>query len=263
MLHSVKDLTRYSIRATDGDVGRVRDVLFDDEQWTVRYLVVDTGRWLPGRQILISPYGIGKLLESDEVLTVSSTRAQIEQSPDIDVHQPISRRFESAYAQYYGYPYYWGSTGVWGMASYPFTPTGHVPAAPAGRGGADPFLDSERPDLEAVHSTQSEDVHLRSCGTVSGYTIDAIDGEIGHVDDFLIQDESWTVSYLIVSTSNWWFGNKVLISPKWVEAVSWSDSKAVINLTRESIRKAPTYDPDAMFDDRREASLHEHYGRRP
>lgn len=248
MLHPTDDLKRFSVRATDGDVGAVRDVLFDDDLWTVRYLVVDTGKWLPGRQILVSPLGIGKLEDTDRVLKVAATTAQIEQSPDIDVHQPISRRLEAIYARYYGYPYYWGGAGVWGAASYPYSPGGAVPVGPPHDGRPDPFSEVTGPRPDELLSGAGEDEHLRSCNAVRGYSIDAIDGEIGHVSDFLVADDSWTIRHLVVTTSNWWFGRKVLIAPTDVEAVRWGDAAATVSLTRESIREAPEYNPDALAE---------------
>lgn len=261
MLQPVKVLKKCGIRASDGDIGRVVDVFFDDQQWTVRYLVVDTGTWLPGRHVLISPFAIGRLVPDADVLTVPLTRRQVQESPDLETHQPVSRQYEEAYARYYGYPFYWGGSAMWGTASYPAQ--GHVPVPPPDRSQPEPVIAEERPVLEAIGAMNPEDVHLRSCNDAEGYHIDASDGEIGHVEDFLVDDESWEIRYLVVDTSNWWFGNKVLISPKWVEAVSWADSKAVVNLTREAIRNAPAYDPDNLPGAEEHERLHRHYGFRP
>lgn len=258
MLHSVTNLKRFAIRATDGDIGRVHDVLFDDEHWTVRYLVVDTGTWLPGRQVLISPFAIGRLIEKDEVLTVAATRAQIEHSPDIDTHQPISRQYEAAYARYYGYPFYWGGTGVWGMKRYPAQ--GHVPTPPPDHSRPGPFIKSEQPALDTLAELNPGDVHLRSCNAAAGYVLHATDGEIGHVDDFLVEDGTWTIAHLIVATSNWWFGHKVMIAPRWIDTISWVDSRAVVRATRDAIRRAPRYDPDALAAPDHDTRHPEHTG---
>jgi sporulation protein YlmC with PRC-barrel domain len=259
MLHPVKELKQCAIRATDGDIGRVHDVFFDDDYWTIRYLVVDTGTWLSGRHVLISPFAVGRLVREDMVLTVHSTREQIENSPEVDAHQPISRQYETAYARYYGYPFYWGGAGVWGAESYPAH--GHVPTPAPGRARVDQVVEYEEPNLAVIAAANPGDVHLRSCNDVTGYHIDATDGDIGHVADFLVDDESWTIKYLVVDTSNWWFGNKVLISPTWVEGVNWGDSKAVVSVSRDAIRNAPPYNPDAVPDDAFDIRLHEHYGR--
>lgn len=258
MLHPVKELKECAIRATDGDIGRVDDVFFDDDSWTVRYLVVDTATWLAERQVLISPFAVGRLVREEKVITVRSTRQQVEHSPDVDTHQPISRQYETAYARYYGYPLYWGGTGVWGSDSHP----GHEHVTTPLRHDTPTAVDvDDSPRLDAIVAANPGDVHLRSCNDVRGYHIDATDGEIGHVADFLIDDETWTIRYLVLDTSNWWFGNKVLISPRWVEGINWGDSKAVVNLSREAIRNAPQFDPDALPDDAFTARLHEHYAR--
>jgi uncharacterized protein YrrD len=256
MLHALKDLKQFGIRATDGDIGKVTDVYFDDERWGVRYLVVDTGNWLPGRQVLISPFAVNGILAEDKVLTVSATKQQIEGSPDASTHQPISRQFEAAYSRYYGYPFYWGGTSMWGTAG---VPQSHMPGSSGNYIQPDPLLESGAPTLEAMDPA---DAHLRSSNDVKGYHIDAQDGDIGHVDDFLVDAESWAIRYLVVDTSNWWFGNKVLVSPQWVEAVSWAESKAVVSLTRDAIQNAPGYDPDTLLDRDKEIRLHEHYGRK-
>ena len=259
MLHAVKDLKQLGIRATDGDIGKVTDVYFDDERWGVRYLVVDTGSWLPGRQVLISPFAVNRIVGEDKVLTVSATKQQIEGSPDVNTHQPISRQYEAAYSRYYGYPFYWGGAGMWGTVG---VPQGHLRVPPGNLTQPDPFIESDGPTLETLEAINPADAHLRSSNNVRGYHIDALDGDIGHVDDFLVDDESWAVRYLIIDTSNWWFGNKVLVSPDWVDAVSWADSKAVVSLTRDAIRNAPAYDPDTLIERDQEIRLHEHYGRK-
>ena len=65
------------------------------------------------------------------------------------------------------------------------------------------------------------DPHLRSSAAVTGYHIQATDGDIGHVEDFLLDDRSWTIRFMVVDTTNWWAGEKVLIAPAWIERVDW------------------------------------------
>src|SRR5438105_5096052 len=107
MLISVKDLAGFHLAATDGSIGEVQDCYFDDVHWTVRYLVVDTGGWLSGRKVLISPMAIRGIDIDGEHVIVDLTREQVERSPDIDTHRPVSRQHEIALLQYYGYPSYW------------------------------------------------------------------------------------------------------------------------------------------------------------
>lgn len=257
MLRSVNELKGKVIHATDGEIGSVNQFLFDDENWTIRYLVVDTGALL-GRKVLISPISIDT--QQRDGLTVSLTKEQIRNSPDIDTDKPVSRQHETEYFDYYGYPYYWGGPGLWGATQYPigrpFAPRslGYPDRASAYAGSA------VAPQTEPVR--QEGDPHLRSTNEVSGYYIEATDDNIGHVEDFLIDDENWTIRYIIIDTVNWWPGKKVVLSPEWIKEVSWAESRVHVNLSRETIKNAPEYDPAAIVNRDYEARLFEYY-RRP
>ena len=203
MLRNVTDLRGCAIRATDGVIGRVDDLYFDDEDWAIRYLVVDTGGWLTGRRVLISPIAIGHPDGLDQRLPVSLTKAQVENSPDIDTQKPVSRQQEAAHLGYYGYPYYWGGGGLWGMGAYPggLTLEGQIEADMKSRG--------------TRAASPSDDCHLRSCHAVIGHHIHATDGDIGHVEDFLVDEQTWAIRYLIVGTSHsWWGGHRVSSRPR-------------------------------------------------
>jgi uncharacterized protein YrrD len=255
MLRNVNDLRGFAIHATDGLIGEVDDLYFDDENWAVRYLVVDTGGWLSGRKVLISPYAIGLPNWDGRELPVRLTKAQVEGSPDIDTQKPVSRQHEEYYSSYYGYPYYWGSEGLWGLGTYPGILPADVPAAPA----------EAQPEKTTAASPpqQPADAHLRSCNELKGYQLHASDGDIGHVDDMLVEDRTWAIRYLVVNTSKWWGGHRMLVSPQWVDAVSWAESNVTVGLTRTAVQKAPEYDPDKPLDRRHEQAIFEHYGRPP
>ena len=109
--------------------------------------------------------------------------------------------------------------------------------------------------------TKTWDPHLRSTNKVSGYGIHATDDEIGHIEDFIIDEEAWAIRYLIIDTKNWWPGKKVLISTKWINRVSWSDSRVFIDLPRETIKQAPEYTEGALLSRDYETELHRHYKR--
>ena len=119
MLRSVKKLYGDKLGASDGEIGHVKDFYFDDQNWVVRYLVVDTGSWLSGRKVLISPHAFGRLHQAGKLLQVNLTRKQIEDSPSIESHKPVSRQYEEEYHRYYGWPYYWQGEGLWGMSGFP------------------------------------------------------------------------------------------------------------------------------------------------
>jgi sporulation protein YlmC with PRC-barrel domain len=259
MLRSVSDLHGREIRATDGEIGSVDQFFFDDKTWTIRYLVVDTGNWLPGRQVLISPIALGETDLVAEMFNVSLTKEQIKNSPGIDTEKPVSRQREAEYSNYYGYPYYWWGGGLWGGAaspgglmtmSYPDSidvSTGQAAAPARAPEGA-------RPETQG-------DPHLRSTKEVIGYYIEAKDGDIGHVQDFIIDDQTWAIRYMVIDTINWWPAKKVVIAPQWIERVSWAQSRVYVDLTRESIKQAPEYDATAIVNREYEDSLYDYYGR--
>jgi uncharacterized protein YrrD len=241
MLRRAKELSDYKLGARDGDIGKVKEFYFDDQNWTVRYLVADTGGWLTGRRVLISPYALDPADKNAKVIPVDLTRTQIEKSPPLATDRPVSRQYEGDYYSYYGWPGYWGGTYLWGLSAYPTR----------GRGGWS----------EASRRAKDEDPHLRSTEDVTGRDIEAQDGGIGHVEDFVIDDETWAIRYLIVDTQNWWPGKKVLISTRWIERISWEEAKVFINLTREAIKRGPEYTDQTLITRDHETNLHRHYNR--
>jgi len=257
MLRSVKTLQGYTIRATDGELGQADQFLFDDQTWTIRYLVVDTGGWLTQRLVLVSPIAIKAARWDEQVIDVELTRQQIEQSPDIDADQPVSRQKEEEYFQYYNYQPYWRGTGLWGAgtypaaAAYPVYPYAAPPAVPPPPDHAE----------QAPAREERGDPHLRSTREVIDYTIEASDGELGHVEDFIVDDETWSLRYLVVDTRNWLPGKKVLVAPRWISDISWGDMRVSVDLPRETIKQAPAFDPSQSISREYEARLHEHYGR--
>jgi len=260
MLRSMSDLEGYVIGATDGPIGHVEDVYFDDEAWVVRYLIVDTGSWLSSRKVLISPIAIEQSNSADRVLPVSITREQVKHSPDIDTDKPVSRQHEMEYLGYYSYPYYWGGAGFWGDGVYPSSMLMSVGFARSGAAYAVAEAAQAREAREAAQH-QIDDPHLRSGKAVMKYHIEASDGAIGHLQGLLIDEETWAIRYLIVNTSNWWLGHQVLIAPRWIKNVSWPDGTVAVDLTRQSVKDAPPYDSAMRLERDHEIGLHKHYDR--
>jgi len=195
MLDKVKTLDGYKLANHDeGEIGTVKDFYFDDQYWIIRYLVAGTGRWLTGRQVLLSPYALVAVIPEKHHITVKLTKQQIESSPTLSSDKPVSRQFEESYYGYYGWPMYWSGSYTWG--AYPYLERD----------------DERRPELNPEE--KGWDPHLRSIREVSGYHIHATDGELGHVEDFVIDDETWAIRYLIVDTRNWLPGKKILIAPQ-------------------------------------------------
>jgi len=247
MLSVGGELRGATVAAADGDVGEVVDVFFDDRTWTVRWLVVDTGTWLPGRRVLISPISVRAVDAEHRRVAVELTRAQVEGSPGVDADQPVSRQKEIEFYRYYSYPYYWAGPLRWGPAPAP----------------ADlPLAAGAPPPQEPPGPAAADDARLRSAEEVEDYVIAARDGDIGHVDDFLVDESAWAIRWVVVDTTDWWPGGTVLVAPEWIGDVRWEDSRLVVDLSREAIRGAPPYRPGQRVTREYEARLLEHY-RRP
>ena len=241
MLVKSKMLNGFTLKSLDGEIGKVKEFYFDDYHWTIRYLVVDTGDWLTSRQVLISPYALVAVMKEERQISVNLTRKQIENSPSLDTDKPVSLQFEQTYYGYYGWPIYWGGQHMWG--AYP-----------------DILRDREKWS-EQARSEKVWDPNLRSTKAVSGSYIQALDGDIGHVADFIIDEETWAIRYLVIDTQNWWPGKNVLVSPQWIERISWNESKVFVNLTREKIKNSPEYNEESLLDRDYEIELHSYYNR--
>jgi hypothetical protein len=240
MLMKATDLNGYKLGCLDGNIGSAKDFYFDDRYWTIRYLIANTGNWLTGRKVLISPYSLHWVNTAAEEISVQLTKTQIEASPSIDSDEPVSRQFEKSYHGYYGYPYYASGPFMWGY--YPYLE--RDPGKWAGQGG-----------------TAGGDRHLRSTHAVTGYHVLALDGDIGYVEDFVIDDETWAIRYLIIATTDFWPGKKVLISPQWIEKVRWENSEVTIDLSRETIKGAPEYNDGFLLTRDHENRLYGYYNR--
>ena len=257
MLRNLNDLQDCSIRATDGDIGTVTDFYIDDEAWVIRYLVVETGNWLSSRKVLISPISIPHPDWPGKELSVSITREQVKNSPDIDTEKPVSRQREIDYLDYYAYPIYWVGAGLWGTSAQPTLLMPQFVSTPS---VVQPQVDNILADTVPAARRHTDDPHLRSCNTMMTYHIHATDGEIGHVQGLLVDEQTWAIRYLIVNTSNWWIGHQVLIAPDLIHDMSWSDGVVSLNLTRQKVKDAPPYDQAYKVERMHEVSIYKHYG---
>jgi sporulation protein YlmC with PRC-barrel domain len=246
MLRRVSDLQGYTVQATDSLIGRVDDFYFDDEKWTIRHLVVETGTWVHHRKVLLSPLALGQASRERRTLTVGLSAEKIKNSPLIDLDRPISRQREAEHHAYYGWPPYWGPSGVlWG------SPGLLMPLSA-------PEPERSRPDTP---ERAPDDCHLRSTREVIGYHLHSTDGDLGHVDDFVVDDDRWVIRYMVVDTTNWWVENKVLVAPEWITTVRWAERRASVGLPRETIRKSPVWNGQLPISREYEAQLTAYYGR--
>jgi sporulation protein YlmC with PRC-barrel domain len=239
----VRDITKVALYGHDGQVGTVQELYFDDQNWAVRYLVVRTGGWLLGRDVLIAPVAIKRINDSDGSMRINLTKDQIEHAPSLGSAKAISRQFEEAYYKHFQWAPYWQpDTTLWG------SPVPYLD--PAAMNPDDPAL------LEA-----DEQSHLRGSFEVTGYRIHAKDGEIGHIEDLVVDDEDWIVRYVEVDTRNWLPGKKVLIQSGRIQQIDWENQSVTMSLTRYAIESAPPYDPSMLITPDYEVQLFKHYGK--
>jgi uncharacterized protein YrrD len=242
MLIKAKTIKGYNLNGTEGDIGSLKEFFFDDKYWTIRYLVVKTGRFFSRKQVLISPYFLAYVDYQAGLINIGLTKDEIENSPPLDSDRPVSRQFEEAYHGYHGAPVYWGGPLMWGSI---------------------PFIMREREKWKTMNNEEDAwDPNLRSTKDVTGHNIQALDEEIGHVDDFIIDDENWAIRYLVVDTKNWWPGKKVLVSTQWIDRFSWEDAKVFVQLNKEDIKQAPEYEEDQIITRDYESNLHQYYQRK-
>ncbi|MDW7774523.1 MAG: PRC-barrel domain-containing protein [Desulfobulbaceae bacterium] len=232
------ELKEYHLEARDGRIGVPEALYFDDRDWKVRYLVVQTGIWIFGRDVLITPDRLKEVDETKKILAVDLTREQVKNSPPVATERPVSRHYEEKYYLYYGWQPYWSSS--------PLT----LP-------GIKPRSYSSPDEINTVE--QPEDNHLRSSREVTGYAIHSADGLAGHVRDFIVADEQWVIRYLEVDTGNWLPGRKILVSPAWIKEVDWIRKEVTVNLSRAAIESAPEYDHDRLISREYELQLFRHY----
>ena len=243
MLRSLKALQGYTVVAKDGDIGKVYDFYFHDDTWVIRYLVADTGHWLPGRKVLLTTSALGRPNWAGFTFPVTLTREQVQKSPEIDTDKPVSRQQEAELHNHFGWPVYWMDPGD---EAWPAPPP-MTPVSPATK-PSEPL------------SEQHADPHLRSVREVTAYHIQASDGEMGHVEDFIVEDTLWIIRYMVVQAGKWFPAKKVLIAPEWLQKIRHSERKVDVSVTRESILNCPEFNPRAAVNREYEARLYDYYG---
>jgi uncharacterized protein YrrD len=240
-------LNGWKLAARDGSIGHAREVYFDDDRWVIRHVVADTGGWLlSGRQVLISPHSVEQLDPDSGELRLMLTREQVQQAPGIELDRPVSREQERSYYDHYGYPYYWSGSGLWGQAEYPIM----VDALGARDGAADERVLARR---------DAADPHLRSSDEVRGYRIETSDGDIGHVEDFLFDERTWQIRFVVVDTQNWLPGRLVLLAPQLITGIDWERRHVRVKVPREAVRQSPRYERHARLSEDELVRVQRHY----
>jgi sporulation protein YlmC with PRC-barrel domain len=226
---TAKQLYKMTIHATDGHIGSVYDIYFDDGSWTIRYLVVDTHRWLPGRKVLLVPEVILSQQHGESAIPVKLTKDQVKSSPDIDTQQPISRQAEQLLHSHYGWIPYWE------------TPV--VPAPPPPPPQAAFSVEDREEAIKLAEATT--DPHLRSARDIAGYHVHASDGEAGHIGDLLLDDDFRRILFFAVDVGEFLAGKEVLIPPRLVSEIDWVNSRIQVELTSRAIQTSQEYRPAA------------------
>ncbi|MBU0995924.1 MAG: PRC-barrel domain-containing protein [Proteobacteria bacterium] len=253
MLRRINEIIGYTLFAKENEVGKCKDLLFDDQLWTVRHMVADTGGWLVGQKVLVSPVMVQKTDWQMQSIFLDITREQLEKCPFLLEDEPVSREHERKMFQYIDHPYYWLNDGLWDHSEYPAVRT-HVPEESAQKADEEILKEIEEPDRE--------ENHLRSYKEVKGYKIEASDGNIGHVEDFILEDKTWALRYVVVDTRNWLpGGKKVLLSLNWVKKVNWELSTLFLDISKEQAENSPEFDPEQPVNIEYETRLYDYYGR--
>lgn len=251
MMQVISALKGFGIVASDGDFGTVADFLFDDSTWDVRWLVVECGTWRKGHKVLIHPSAISSIDFEEECFAVKLTKAEVDGSPDEFEDMPVSRQMQARLYDHYGWDPNWGAPSFVGASGAMASPLSTAP-----------FLGFESPEAASGEEEPptSDDPHLRSFVDIVGYGIHAKDGEIGHLENFMLDTSSWSLRYLIVDTSHWWFGKRVLLANAAVTEIDWSDRRLAVSVSRDEVKSSPIWDPLVAFDEIYAKRLHHHYG---
>jgi hypothetical protein len=228
MFRSIKQLYGDKLGASDGGIGHISDFYFDDRSWAIRYVIVDTGSWLPGRQVLISPHAFGGFHQAGKIVSVNLSRKQIEGSPPIESRKPVSRQYEQEYHRYYGWPFYWEGNGLWGRSEFPIL-------------SMPPKMTPDKATVATDRKHKAADAHLRSAQAVNGYQIKASDGIVGHVCDYIMDDKSWAICQLVVKTGHRLTGKEVQMPVGKVDRISYEDSTVFVNLTMGAVEHSSAH----------------------
>ena len=241
MLRQIRELGTYRLHATDGDIGHLEQFYFDDRDWGIKYFVLDIGTWLHGKKVLMSPSAIIGVDAPTKTINAAFSKQQVQESDDVRTHKPEGLKHQPGYHLYFGWPYYHGL-----HHSDRGPVAGRVHAPEAGKTSARSFR-------------QAYDEHLRSSKVVSRYHVMAVDGEIGQIEDGIVDDETWTIQYLVSTLRKWRSSKKVLLPTEWILWVNAAESNVYVSLTRNKIASAPAFAPEKPLTHDFEIALHNHY----
>jgi len=239
MLWNASSLKGFDISGTDGELGKVSDLLFDDQSWTTKWLVVHTGSWLFGRKVLLPLASLGKPDRDSRHVAVRMTQQQIKDSPKVDTDLPVSQHIEAHVYNYYDQNPFWRSG---------FSPMGVPPEGTTIFAPRTAMIDDPRYDNSTDALPDDGDSSLRSVTEIIGYHMEATDGPIGHIEDFILDDNGWQIKYITLDTKNWLPGQRVVISPHSIRDIDWINRSIYLTIDRAKIKSSPPYDPNMTED---------------
>jgi hypothetical protein len=237
MLYETKHLNDYTLYSLDGKIGKVKELFFDDLHWTVRYLVADTGKWLKGKRVLIAPSFLTDVDQQAKRISVNLTKKQIEESPHLDSDKPVSRQYEDEYHIYYGIQTYY--------------------LAPSQLDKPPLLVYSNKAAQDRNQEENSWEPELQSTRDVIGNIVEALDGPVGCIEDFIVDTDQWKIRYFIVDTQDWWPGKRILVAPQWAHDIKWGTKKIFIKLNREPFKQLQEYSTESMLTREYEIKLHQ------
>lgn len=251
MYYLTTDLKSCNIRTADGEeLGTVKDFYFDEKFWAIRYFVVDTMKWLPGKKVVLSPITVDSINLNKEFIDLTESAEKVKNAPIKNEHTQISKHNEEELANYYGWPNYWTGVGPWGGFSTPSELTVAHREEKLQRG-----VQADGDDLHQLRSVN--DVK----GELTGFNVEGTDEKIGNVSDFVIDQKTWQIKYFVVDTSKILAGDLVLLAKDWITEINWHDKKFFVNVTKELAEKAANFDSSTEITSEYEDNLYSNFGK--
>jgi hypothetical protein len=246
MKRSLKNLIGYSIEAKDGTKGSIKDFLFDDDSWTIRYAEADLGKILPGKKVLIPRVFLKDPDWNMGHFPVELTKDEVENCPPLEEHMPVSRKYEEKLNAHYGIDNYW--------------PIAHVPPF-----GSPSLIKPATPVRvpRKVIDEEEIDTHLRSFNEVKGYHLECSDKKRGKIDDFIIDVENWQVVYVIADIGHWYTrSKKIMLAVSWMKEINYTGNVVQIDIHSSVLEQAPEFDPSVPANIEYEKKVYDYYGRK-
>ena len=243
MNHTLRDWAGVMVRASDGDIGTVEHLYFDDLTWGIRYLSVHTKAGGPARQALFAVAALSKPDWTKRVVPVDLTVAQVRRMPRRGADETVSREHEHELHKHFSWPIYWAG-GFYVPSAYTL---------------ANAALHESEAEAKAVTTTaHAINPHLRGTFELLDARVYVADGNIGRVEDLVVDDDTCSIRYFVVNTRKWLAERRILVSPRWIMKVDWAEREVFVDLTQEAIKGSPVFEPSKPLSLDDESRLLDH-----